>query len=59
MALTTLFTSTGTDSESAVLADDTNPSESSFKVTVPLTVDFEFGSTRPMTPIEKRLARHR
>lgn len=58
-ALTTLFTSTGTDSESAVLADDTNPSESSFKVTVPLTVDFEFGSTRPMTPIEKRLARHR
>jgi len=39
--------------------DDITTSGSGPRVTVPLTVDFEFGSTRPMTPTEKRLARHR
>ena len=52
-------TSTGTDSEPTVLADEVTTSESGLEVTIPLTIDFEFGSTPPMTAAEKRVARDR
>lgn len=57
-------TSTGTDSEPTVLTDESTASEDTPKspgleVTIPLTIDFEFGSTPPMTAEEKRAARNR
>lgn len=57
-------TSIDTDSESTVLTDETIKPEdalksSSLETTVPLTIDFEFGPTPPMTAEEKRLARNR
>jgi hypothetical protein len=48
-------TPTGTDSEPIVLTDESTASEdtsksSGLEVTIPLTIDFEFGPTPPMTP---------
>lgn len=57
-------TSTGTDSESTVLTDENTipedpPKSSGLEITVPLSIDFEFGPTPPMTVEEKRTARNR
>lgn len=57
-------TSTGTDSEPTIPADEVIMSEDSpgspgLEVTVPLTIDFEFGPAPPMTSAEKRVARDR
>ena len=54
----------GTDSELDDFADEIiTPEEplksSGLEVTIPLTIDFEFGSTPPMTAAEKRVARNR
>ncbi|KAF9642883.1 hypothetical protein BDM02DRAFT_3192522, partial [Thelephora ganbajun] len=54
----------GADSESTVLTDESTGSEDmprslGLELTIPLTIDFEFGSTPPMTGKEKRAARHR
>ena len=55
---------TGTDSELAVLADESTTPEDPLKLpgleaTIPLTIDFEFGPMPPMTAAEKRVARDR
>ncbi|KAF9642532.1 hypothetical protein BDM02DRAFT_3273434 [Thelephora ganbajun] len=52
------------DSESTVLTDESTASEDmprslGLELTIPLTIDFEFGSTPPMTGKEKQAARHR
>lgn len=57
-------TPTGTDSESIVLTDESTALEdtsksSDLEFTIPLTIDFDFGSTPPMTPEEKRASRSR
>ena len=57
-------TSTGTDSYSTVLADETTPlgdplASPGPQITIPLTVDLEFCFTRPMTDEEKQAARDR
>ena len=57
-------TSTGADSQSTVLVDEIATSEDpltppGLQVTIPLTVDLEFGFTPPMTDEEKQAARDR
>ncbi|KAF9649521.1 HSP70-domain-containing protein [Thelephora ganbajun] len=54
----------GADSEPAVLTDESTTSEDmpkslGLELTIPLTIDFEFGSTPPMTAEEKRAAHNR
>ena len=57
-------TPTGTDSGIHVLTDENvvsedTPRPSGSEISIPLTIDFEFGPTPPMTAEEKRAARNR